>query len=196
MIFGVWGDISRFCSAAESAFRPDGDLLLPRQNGPAVEAEPVAATLNSLDMGATRIPAYPDFSVQLSQPFALTATFFCLGKRRQNRLLLGSAPSGFPRLRRRCGGTRPTVRCATPTSRACVARRLRCAQPPSRRLRSASLTSQLVSSGLLVFAHAVFANSVFVHVLSSNLTDAEDRDVREASLRCCEGACAQRRREM
>jgi hypothetical protein len=32
----------------------------------------LSAPLKILDMGATRIPAYPDAAVRLSQPFALT----------------------------------------------------------------------------------------------------------------------------
>jgi len=57
-----------------------------------------------------------------------------------------------------------------------------------------SLTSRFVSLLRLVFAHAAFANFVVLHVSSTNVTSTTDRDVREASLRCCEGACAQRRR--
>ena len=147
--------ISGRCSAAESAFRPDGDLLLSWQK----KAKPPAPRFGPCGVPSTPAP------------------------------LRGHAAYGSLR---------------SPTSRACVARRLRFAQPPPRRLRSASLTSRFVSFFRVVFVHVVFTNSVVVHVEYINLTGAEDRDVREASLRCCGVAkgrvrstpCTQGRREM
>ena len=55
-----------------------------------------------------------------------------------------------------------------------------------------SLTSRSMSPGIFVFAHAVDSDLVFVHVLSTDFTDAEDRDVREAEWRRRVGGCAQR----
>ena len=107
--------ISGFFSAVESAFRPDGDLLLSWQK----KAKPPA-------------PRFGPFGVP-STPAPLRG------------------PAAYGSLR-------------SPTSRACVARRLRCAQPPPRRLRSASLTSRFVSFFRFVFAHAAFEDFVFLHV--------------------------------
>ena len=135
--------------------------------------------------------AYPDLVLLLNHLFALTATDFFLGKSRQNRLLLGSAPSGFLH----CGiatGQRGLRFASSPTSRACaIAQGV--LRPRPFAIPQRSLPDVAICGAYYIFILHVYKPGITNSTCTNTKRKSDiDCDVREAERRRRGGGCAKR----
>ena len=136
--------ISGCCIAAQSPFRPDGDLLLSWQK----KAKPPAPV-----SGSSLRYDFPRFGAVTGHRGLRFTAFTYISRLRFTQVALRAAPS--------------------------------------RRLRSASQCRNLCRLDCLCSLMRCSRILCSYTCKDTNVTDTTNRDVREASLRCCEGACAQ-----